>query len=70
MACRTIGIGMSERFKRIVWVAESWAKNKISMKGSGTRKEKERDIRYVDSQDLLYDLDFDEEIKGTCTRVS
>jgi hypothetical protein len=40
------------------------------MKGSGTRKEKERDIRYVDSQDLLYDLNFDEEIKGTCTRVS
>lgn len=30
----------------------------------------DRDIRYVDSQDLLDNLDFDEEIEGTSTRVS
>jgi hypothetical protein len=46
MACRTIRIGMGQRFERIVRV------------------------RYVDSQDLFDNLDFDEEIEGTSTRVS
>ncbi len=30
----------------------------------------DRDIRYVDSQDLLDNLDFDKEIEGTSARVS
>jgi hypothetical protein len=30
----------------------------------------DRDIRYVDSQDLFDNLNFDEEIEGTSTRVS
>ena len=29
-----------------------------------------RDIRYVDSQDLFDNLDFNEEIEGTSARVS
>ena len=27
MACRTIEIGMRERFERIIWMAESWTKS-------------------------------------------
>jgi hypothetical protein len=46
MTCRTIRIGMGQRFERIVGV------------------------RYVDSQDLFDNLDFNEEIEGTSARVS
>lgn len=29
-----------------------------------------RDIRYIDTEDLFDNLHFDEEVEGTCTRVS
>lgn len=73
MACRTIRIGMGQRFERIVRVTAVW--KEILVKRLGTSSPckgglLDRDIRYVDSQDLFDNLDFDEEIEGTSTRVS
>jgi len=50
--------------------------DKILVKRSGTSSpgkvgdRLDRDIRYVDSQDLFDNLNFDEEIEGTSARVS
>jgi len=42
----------------------------IINEGIGAWEKDEEDIRNVDSQDLFYNFNFDEEIKGTSTRVS
>lgn len=74
MACRTIRIGVGQRFERIVRVTAVW--KAILVKRSGTSSPGkgggglDRDIRYVDSQDLFDNLNFDEEVEGTSTRIS
>jgi len=49
-----------------------WRLDKIlDTSGPGNGKDLlDGDIRHVDSQDLFDNLDFYEEIKGTCARVS
>ena len=72
MPCRTIGIRMRERLERIIRVAGIGEK-RISdeiREGQVVGEGLNRDIRNVDSQDFFNDLDLDEEIEGTSTRVS
>jgi hypothetical protein len=66
MASRTIRIGMRQGFERIIRVAAKTLARQVWERGWGGLT----NIRYVNSQDLFDNLDFDKEIKGTSTRIS